>query len=76
MGDPLAAVQPLGKQAADAVPKRIAGGQHDSRAATAGKHATRIERRRPGAASFVDVGEREVPFSAENRLGLDKRLSA
>ena len=76
MRGPFAVTEFLGKAAPDAMPERIAGGEHDGRPAADGEHAARIERHRPRPAAISDPGQRQMTLAAEDHLGRSKRVSA
>lgn len=75
MRDPFALRQPLGENAADAMPEGIAGCEHDRCVATAIEHRADIERHRPWTAAGAGIRKRQMPLSTEDRLSVGKRLS-
>ena len=57
------------------VPERIAGGQHGGGSSAAGEHGRDVEWHRPWLAACTDIGQFQMPFTAEHDLGLRKRVS-
>src|SRR5438477_10262456 len=76
MRGPFGVAEFLCQTAADAVPERIAGGEHDRRTAPQSEHAAHIEGHRPGSAAITDPGQCQMTLSAEHCLGCSERLSA
>jgi len=76
MRDPFVARQLRGERRARAMPERIAGGEHRRRPRATGEHRRDVERHRPGPSASADIGELQVPLTAEHDLGFRKRLSA